>query len=136
MKPLLLETRMAKTPRKTSKSPTAKTEDDFPDFKDGREFDALSYADKEKVWNYYNRKIPLSETREPTTAERALIARMRKKAGRPKVGQGSKLVAVTIEKGLLNRVDAYAKEHAMKRAELIARGLRLVLGEARVEVRS
>ena len=128
---------MAKaTHRKGAKQSADKLEDDFPDFKDGREFDALSVADKDKVWNYYNRKIPLSETREPTAAERALIARMRRKAGRPKVGQGSKLVAVTIEKGLLNRVDAYAKEHAMKRAELIARGLRLVLGEARLEVRS
>jgi hypothetical protein len=125
---------MARTPRKTTKSPADKFEDDFPDFKDGREFDALSYEDKEKVWNYYNRKIPLSETRNPTAAERALMARMRKKVGRPKVGQGAKLVAVTIEKGLLSRVDSYAKQHAMKRAELIARGLRLVLGEAKVEL--
>ena len=120
---------MARTPRKTTKSRADKFEDDFPKFKDGREFDALSYDDKEKVWNYYNRKIPLSETRAPTAAERALMARMRKKAGRPKVGQGSKLVAVTIEKGLLTRADAYAKEHAMKRTELIAQGLRLVLGD-------
>jgi hypothetical protein len=47
--------------------------------------------------------------------------------GRPVVGQGAKTIAVTIERGLLARADRYAKQHDLKRAELIAHGLQLVL---------
>lgn len=96
--------------------------------KDGREFDALSDEDKEKIWQYYDREIPLSESRPLTAAEWAKEKRA-KKMGRPKIGQGAKVVAVTLERGLLDRVDAYAKKHEMKRAELITRGLRLAMGE-------
>ena len=105
---------------------------ELPDFKDGRDFDALSPADKEKVWDYYERhpNIPRSETRPATAEERARFDRIRRKAGRPKIGQGAKVVAVTLEQGLLKRVDAYARRHAMKRAEMISRALKLLMGEA------
>jgi hypothetical protein len=39
------------------------------------------------------------------------------------------MVAVTIELGLLNRADAFAKKHGMKRAEMVAKGLLSVMGE-------
>jgi hypothetical protein len=103
---------------------------DLPSFSNGREFDALSAEEKEKVWNYYDRKIPLSETRPLNAAERATFNRVRRKAGRPRIGQGAKVVAVTLEKGLLKRVDAYAKRHDMKRAEMITKGLKIVMCEA------
>jgi hypothetical protein len=114
------------------KKTIAKAADALPSFKDGREFDALSVADKEKVWNSYNREIPLSETRPLNSAERATFNRIRRKAGRPRVGQGAKVVAVTLEKGFLERVDSYAKQHNLKRAEMITKGLRIVIGEAKL----
>jgi hypothetical protein len=77
-------------------------------------------------------RIPLSETRPPSAAERARFDRIKRKAGRPRIGQGAKVVAVTLEKGLFKRVDAYAKHHDMKRAEMITRGLRIVMGEAKM----
>jgi metal-responsive CopG/Arc/MetJ family transcriptional regulator len=40
------------------------------------------------------------------------------------------VVAVTLEKGLLARVDAYARKHRMKRAQMITQGLRIVMGES------
>ena len=97
---------------------------------EGFDFEALSDADKEKVWDYYDQhpNIPHSETRPLNASEKARFGRIRRKAGRPKIGQGAKVVAVTLEKGFLARVDAYAKKHEMKRAELITRGLRLVMG--------
>src|SRR5438552_1460741 len=106
-------------------------QDDLPDFKDGREFDALSVEDKEKVWDYYERhkKIPRAQTRPHTAAERGRFDRIRRKAGRPRIGLGAKVVAVTLEQGLLKRIDAYARLHAMKRAEMISRALRLMMGE-------
>ena len=36
---------------------------------------------------------------------------------------------MTLEKGFLKRVDSYAKHHDMKRAEMITRGLKIVMGE-------
>ena len=108
-----------------------KKNDDLPDFKDGKEFDALSAQDKEKVWQYYedHPNIPRSQTRPPTAQERARFERIRRKAGRPRIGQGAKVVAVTLEQGLLKRVDTYARLHEMKRAEMISRALRLMMGE-------
>jgi len=57
-------------------------------------------------------------------AERKLWVRARRKMrGRPKVGQGSKMVPVSIERGLLKQVDAFAKAHKLKRSQAIALGL-------------
>jgi|SRR6478735_5870522 len=117
---------------RSTKKHSERDEDGLPAFRTGEEFDALSADDKERVWNYYNRRIPRSELRAPTPREKAIIARQRRqnrRVGRPKVGNGAKMVAVTIEKGLLKRADAYAKRHGMKRAAMIAQGLLLVMAE-------
>lgn len=55
---------------------------------------------------------------------------MRKKPGRPRVGQGTKAVSVTIEKGLLKRIDSLAKKIGTTRARLIAVGLDRLLRES------
>lgn len=57
----------------------------------------------------------------------AALARQRAKAGRPKVGEGTKIVPVSIERGLLRQADAFAKRHKLKRSQLVAAGLRLVM---------
>jgi len=93
-------------------------------------FLALSDAEKDAEVAQFDREIPLSETRPLNAAERKLWRRVKRRLGRPKVGQGAKMVAVSIERGLLQRADRYAKRHAMKRAELIAAGLKLVLARA------
>jgi hypothetical protein len=120
--------------RKNTKKQLERDEDGLPVFNTGEEFDALKAEDKEKVWNYYNRVIPESELRDPTPSERAIIARQRRhnrKVGRPRIGKGAKMVAVTIELGLLRRADAFAKKHGMKRVEMVARGLLSVMGGIR-----
>jgi len=116
----------------TRKKSINRDEDGLPKFKTGEEFDALSPQEKEKVWNYYDRLIRSSELRDHTPEEAAIIAKQRRhhrKSGRPKVGKGAKMVAVTIELGLLNQADAFAKKHGMKRAEMVAKGLLSVMGE-------
>ncbi|HEX4795225.1 MAG TPA: hypothetical protein VH370_15625 [Humisphaera sp.] len=55
---------------------------DLPGFSNAGEFAALSAADKEKVWNYYNRRIPLSETRPLNARERAQFERTRRRSVR------------------------------------------------------
>jgi hypothetical protein len=95
---------------------------DLPKFATGEEFDALSDLDKEKVARYFERRIL-------STSEKAEVEQL-KKIGRPKVGQGVRVISLSVEKSLLNRADAYAKRHGMKRAELFAKGLQKVLPKA------
>jgi hypothetical protein len=93
-------------------------------------FMALSDAEKDAEvaeFEKYPEGYPLSKTRPLNAAERKQWKRIQAKMGRPKIGRGCKTVAVSMEIGLLKRVDKYAKAHSMKRAEMIAEGLRLVL---------
>jgi hypothetical protein len=61
---------------------------------------------------------------------RARLARAKRKRGRPKTGLGAKVVAISIERGLLKASDALAKRRKMTRAQLVAEGLRAVLARA------
>ncbi len=54
---------------------------------------------------------------------RARLRRAKTKPGRPRVGAGSQVVSVTIEKRLLKKVDRLAKRLGVSRAMLIAVGL-------------
>jgi hypothetical protein len=106
----------------------------LPVFSTPEELESLSAADQAKVDKFYSRKIPRSEMRPLTAAERARFDRaVGRKPGRPKIGQGAKVVAVTLEKGFLKQVDAYAKKQGLKRAEMINKGLRLVMSQETTE---
>ena len=67
----------------------------------------------------------------PSSAEKArpdrVLARARRKPGRPPVGAGAKRIQVTVERSLLQRADDLAERENVTRAEVIARGLRLAL---------
>jgi hypothetical protein len=65
-----------------------------------------------------------------TARQRSAWRKFRKNMGRPKIGKGSKVISVSVEKDLLKRVDAFAKRQRMTRSELIARGMRAVMGDA------
>jgi hypothetical protein len=105
--------------------------EDFPDFGSGEEFDALSDSDKERVARFYEEGRHLSEMRPLTAAERAELKRDRagtKRGGRPKLGKhGVKVISLSVELELLNRADAYAKKHGLKRAELVTQALNHLL---------
>ena len=65
---------------------------------------------------------------EPLLAkDRDLHRKARLKAGRPKVGGGSKRYSITLEKGLAEKADALARKKKLSRSELIARGLQFLL---------
>ena len=61
----------------------------------------------------------------------ALMRRARRKRGRPRMGKGAKVISVSVEKDLLARSDALARKLKVRRAALIARGLRAVLAAAK-----
>jgi hypothetical protein len=49
---------------------------------------------------------------------------------RPKIGKGAKIVPISIERGLLEEVNSYPKKHKLKRSQMVAEGLRLVMKKA------
>ena len=56
--------------------------------------------------------------------------RFKAKAGRPRIGRGTQAISLTVEKGLLQEADAFARSHRMSRSELVARGLRAFIDRA------
>jgi hypothetical protein len=86
-------------------------------------FEALPDAEKDRIYDEIDaRARTIFQTGKPlTAADRKLHARARKRMGRPMLGKaGTKIVSVTVERGLLSQADAYAKSHGMKRSELFA----------------
>jgi hypothetical protein len=98
-----------------------------PDFADAAEFRALSDADKERVWESLNREIPADELRPLTAAERKRWARVKRKIGRPRVGNGAVPVSVSLERTLLKRVDAEARREGMTRSAFLGQIVRAAL---------
>jgi hypothetical protein len=69
----------------------------------------------------------------PPSGERrrhdALLRKIKRGRGRPRVGAGSRRVQITMEQTLLARADRFAKAHGLSRSELIARCLVPVIGK-------
>ena len=93
-------------------------------------FLALSDAEKDAEVAPFEKGIDPKEWRPLTPAQRRQWARIRSKGGRPKVGKGAKIVPVSIERDLLKKVDSFAKRHKLKRSQMVAEGLRLIMKRA------
>lgn len=87
-------------------------------------FAALSEAEKERVWESFNREVPMSELRPLTSKER-------QQHGMPprptKRGAGREALSVTVDRALLRRADAFAKANGLTRAEVVSRGIAAVV---------
>jgi len=59
--------------------------------------------------------------------DKAMKAALR---GRPRIGEGARRIQLTMERGLLNRADAYARKLGITRAQLVARSVETVLAKA------
>jgi hypothetical protein len=98
-----------------------------------------------KHWSEMNTRELAEATREldkefsgegwkPLTArDKALFKRSAAKAaakaarGRPRIGKGAERINISIERQMLKKADALAKREGVKRSELIARGLAMLL---------
>lgn len=97
-------------------------------------FMALTDAEKDAevaVFDQFPEGFPSKPLRK-SDKERHRLARARgravaRAAGRPRVGKGAKIVPVSIERGLLKEADSFAKRHKLKRSQMVAEGLRLVM---------
>ena len=99
-------------------------------FHDGPSFDALSDEQKRQVSEYLDRPEAAREFRPLSGAQRRRWDRIRRKPGRPKLGKGTKVVSITVERGLLGRADAYAKAAGLSRARLVSLALTSLLERA------
>ncbi|MGB7159327.1 MAG: hypothetical protein WBD40_14760 [Tepidisphaeraceae bacterium] len=101
-------------------------------------FMAMTPAQRDADVAQYDRE-DLTPPRPVSAADTALHRRAaargartaRAKIGRPTIGAGAKIVPVTIERGLLKEADAFAKQHQLKRSQMVAQGLRLVMEQAK-----
>jgi hypothetical protein len=97
------------------------------------DFIALPNAEKDRIYAELENESPqqrAARSRPLNAAERKQWRAMKKKMGRPKVGEGSQAISLTVEKSLLGRATVFARQNGIKRAELFAKGLRLAMGEA------
>ena len=80
----------------------------------------------------FDQEMVVDTSRPMTAAERKAWETARRKPGRPRRGAGAKVISVSVERDLLARSDALARNLGISRAALVERGLRAVLeaGEA------
>lgn len=91
-------------------------------------FLALSDAQKGAEVAWFDSGIDSTEWKPLTPSQRKRWDKIQKRLrGRPKVGDGAKVLAVSVESGLLKEADAFAKRHNLKRSQMVAEGLRLVM---------
>jgi hypothetical protein len=95
-------------------------------------FTEMTEAQRNDAIAKYDREMPGTPGKPLSARGKAehAKARRRARAGRPRIGHGAKRVLITVERGLLKRADAYAREHGLNRSELIARGLASIIGSA------
>ena len=97
----------------------------------------LRLTDKQKVAEVaqLDKPLPLDSDGLPgrplSPAKREQWKRIQRRLrrGRPTIGKGAKRVPVSIEQGLLEEADAYARRHNLKRSQMVAQGLRLVMAQ-------
>src|SRR5271156_1904259 len=86
-------------------------------------FAALSPEEKEKVFRSLNDPDLMDKARPLSPAMKAAWARAKRKGGRPQVGRGATRVLISVERGLLEDADAYARQRRLTRSELFSRGV-------------
>jgi hypothetical protein len=64
-------------------------------------------------------------------AMKARWEQARKRMGRPRVGKGAKRILITVEGGLLERLDRYVKAAGSNRSATIARGIEALLSDSK-----
>ena len=96
----------------------------------GEIFDALPEAEKRRIRRELEQMTPeqiKAEFRPLAAKEKRELYQPPRKAGRPKLGKGTEIISVTVEKSLLKQANAYAKANGMKRSELVTIGIKAVL---------
>jgi len=97
------------------------------------DFLALPDAEKERIWqeiDFQSTEELLRQSRPLNARERRQWRAFKKKLGRPRIGKGTTNVSVSMEKGLLKKADRFAKAHGLSRSQLVANGVKAIIGSA------
>lgn len=79
--------------------------------------------------NYHPPAVPWTDEDFRAQRQAAELARSLKR-GRPRIGLGAQRLNVSMEGGLLDRLDAYARKHKLTRARVLAQSVELFLSGA------
>lgn len=91
-------------------------------------YESMTADELQRATRKFDSEFVALESRPLTAAEQARLEQARSKTGRPRRGDGVRVVSIRIERSLLARVGAEAHRLGISRAALIERGLRRVLG--------
>jgi hypothetical protein len=90
-------------------------------------YERMTPGELREATKAFDEEMVVDKSRPLTAGERKAWETARRKPGRPRRGAGVKVISVSVERGLLARSDALARELGVSRAALIERGLRAVL---------
>jgi hypothetical protein len=98
--------------------------------KESKPYWEMNTVELREATKEFDREFVFDKFKPLAAADRRRFARAEKKMARPKIGQAAKVISVSVEQGLLQRADAWAKDHDLSRAQLVARGLELAMAGA------
>ena len=93
-------------------------------------FSALSAAGKEAVYHECDDPDIALRSRRTSPRMKKLWKRAKSKGGRPRIGRGATRVLISIERGLLEDADEFARSQRITRSQLFSRGVQAVLSKA------
>src|SRR5436305_1283119 len=86
----------------------------------------MTTAELREATKQYDR-TRLAAPKPLSPAMKARWERAQKRMGRPRVGKGAKRILITVEGGLLERLDQYVKASGSNRSATITRGIEALL---------
>jgi len=89
------------------------------------DFESLSDRQKEAVWEECEKIGP--DDGGPLGPGHRKAHAMARRRGRPRRGEGSEILSISMERSLVRAADAFARQHRLSRSELVSRGVRAVL---------
>ncbi|MDB5331786.1 MAG: hypothetical protein JWP03_2937 [Phycisphaerales bacterium] len=91
-------------------------------------YDRMTTAELREATKQFDEPFVALRNSRPLTSRQKQIHRSAKnRGGRPQIGKGAKVISVSVERGLLDRADDFAKKTGLTRAQLVARGLEMAL---------
>ena len=92
-----------------------------------RPLTGMNTSELAKATAEFDQEFVVNSFEEPNPVQKAALDRAKRKRGRPRVGEGVKVISVSIERRLLAQTDRLAKKLKVPRAALVSEGLRAVV---------
>lgn len=94
-----------------------------------KDFMAMDAKQLARATAEFNQELVVDKSRPLTNEEEQQWGKAKRKRGRPTIGNGVKVISVSLEKDLLERATRLARKLGISRAQLISRGLQGLLAK-------